>query len=102
VSLALGIDQNTLSHWHAVKALPFTGVWPTSFDEAVLWLESGKPTVAINRRLIVAGDGRTDKRLLYLDGKLAANTVGGTLIPTCTPIDLAAITKMVGGRFNVI
>jgi hypothetical protein len=100
--MALDMDQSTMQNWHCVKALPFISVWPESFDDAMLWLESGKPTVAINRRLIVAGDGRTDKRLLYLDGRLVANMVGGMLMPTCTPADLAVVKKMVGGRFNVI
>jgi hypothetical protein len=99
---ALRIEQNSMGAWHIVGKLPFVGTYPASLDAAMELLYAGHPTVAVNRRLIVAGDRRTDKRLLYLDGVLAANVVGGDLIPCCPPAELQELHTQVGGRFNAI
>jgi hypothetical protein len=65
-------------------------------------IEEGRPTVAVSRRLVVAGDVSTDKRLFYWDGKLAANATGGRLIPICSPDVLLAIKGALGGRYDAI
>lgn len=102
VANALGLDQHQLGNWLAVGHLPFRSTYPANFDEAMDWLFQGRPTVAVNKRLIVAGDSRTDKRLLYLDGRLAANLIGGDLVACCAPHELRELEHIVGGRFNVI
>lgn len=102
VGLSLGMEAAVLSHWSVVYDLPWLGTWPESFDEGLAMLERGCPTVAINRRLIVAGNRNTDKRLYYLDGTLVANSHGGRLIPMCRDHELAALNRMLGGRFDVL
>lgn len=98
----LGIDQHGMGNWGVLGRLPFFSVYPSGFDEAMEWLFKGNPTVAVNRRLIVAGDRKTDKRMLYLDGTLVATLVGGELQPCCTPHEVCELETIVGGRFRVI
>lgn len=102
VSNVLNLDQTAMGSWNAVGHLPFVGQFPDDFDDAMEWLYRGNPTVAVNKRLIVAGDRRTDKRLLYLDGVLVANLVGGDLVPCCASHELRELNSLVGGRFNAI
>lgn len=90
-----------LGPWGPVSKLPWFGTFPSSFDEVEDWLARGYITVAVNRRLIVAGTPELEKRLLYLDGELAGTVVGGKLHPTCGPSTLAALNKQLNGRYTI-
>lgn len=76
--------------------------YPSNWDELDRWIEDeGWHSVALNPRLIVAGSPSVDKRMLYLDGRLAATVIGGSLLPTVPGRAFATVVKMAGGRFHV-
>lgn len=102
VSVSLGADQSTLGTWAVVSSLPFKHTYPESLDDALRRIENGAVTVAVNRRLIVAGDRRSEKRLFYVDGVLAANVIGGRLHMVCRPEVERTLTKMLGGRYDCL
>jgi hypothetical protein len=102
VANRLGLHQGVLAAWTACGALPFCGTFPASYDEAEERIYNGAPTVAVNRRLIVAGDGQSTKRLLYMDGVLAATVLGGRLSYCGHPCVYDDLIRMTGGRFDVI
>lgn len=87
--------------WPNVLRLPWYGEFPASFDEAEQRLMDGALSVAVNRRLVIAGSPDLGKRLLYLRGKLVASVVGGTLHPCCMPEELDTLNKLTGGRYGV-
>ena len=89
-----------LRRWATVKYLPFNPVYPSSWDEAEAWLNDGWRTVAVNRRVIVGGMAGLDKRMIYLDGTLAANVRGGQVFFTCTPEQQRELVTFFGGRFD--
>lgn len=99
VSKALGLGVHLLGGWDTVMALPWTSTYPADIDGAERMISDGHRTVAVNRRLIIAGTPELDKRLLYLDGQLAATVQGGMLHPTCDDSDLATLVKLTGGRY---
>lgn len=99
VSRRLGVGAHILGSWDMVYALPWTSTYPSDIDAAERMIAEGHLTVAVNRRLILAGTPELDKRLLYLDGQLAATVQGGALHPTCSDDDLAALVKLTGGRY---
>ena len=100
--LILGVEASSLANWAYVGHLPWTGEWPASIEEAFALLESGRPTVAVNRRLIVAGERTTDKRMFYLDGTLVGNATGGRLIHLCPPAVAETLNTMLGGRYDAL
>lgn len=99
VSKALGVPIHILSDWSTVCALPWTSTYPDDIDGAERLIADGHYTVAVNRRLVLAGTPELDKRLLYLDGVLAATVQGGMLHPTCGDDQLATLVKLTGGRY---
>lgn len=101
VSRQLGYRTHHLTSWGNVMFAPWQTQYPRDIDEAERWIADGKPTVAVNRRLIIGGTPAIEKRMLYLDGALAATVVGGELFPTCGRSELAALNKYIEGRYNV-
>ena len=101
----VAMQKNTLvrylAGWGEVSKLPWFGKWPSSFDEVEDWLAEGYVTVAVNRRLVVAGSPELEKRMLYLDGQLVGTVIGGELFPTCGPATLAALNKQLNGRYTI-
>ena len=87
--------------WSAACRLPWYGEFPESFDEAEQRLMDGALSVAVNRRLVIAGSPDLGKRLLYMRGKLVASVVGGVMHPCCTPEELPLLEKLTGGRYDV-
>jgi hypothetical protein len=85
-----------------VELLPWLGTYPASLDAAMTLLQAGHPTVAVNRRFIVAGAPNTDKRMYYLDGTLAATSYGGRVVPHCDEYTAGTLFRMLGGRFDVV
>lgn len=70
------------------------------FTEACQRIDRGDAfSVAINRRIIVAGDS-SGKRMFYFDGELAATAEDGRLYPVADPTVLARINKLTGGVYR--
>jgi hypothetical protein len=76
--------------------------FPTYYtlDEAFALLDKGeKLTVAINPRVIVAGD-QTGKRMFYYNGLLAATAHGDRLFPCGDELLVRRIIKLTDGRYR--
>jgi hypothetical protein len=82
--------------------LPWTSLYPANFDEAEAKIAEGRCTVALNNRLIIAGLADVGKRLLFLDGVLAASVQGGVLHPACSGPRYDELLALCGGRYHVI
>jgi hypothetical protein len=58
-----------------------------------------KVSVALNPRLIVAGD-KSGKRMFYYNGQLAATASDGILHPMGEAVPMRRIAKMLEGRYH--
>lgn len=85
--------------WNRMCWLPWKGTFPASWAEAETLLAQGHVTVALNRRLVVGGLQTSEKRVVYVDGQLAATLIGGQMYPTCGDDTLAYLLQETGGRY---
>jgi hypothetical protein len=77
----------------------WTADYPTC-EEAFARIDSGSWfSVAISRRVIVAGDD-SGKRIFYYDGEPAASAIGGHLYPMGDESAVARIIKATGGTYH--
>lgn len=76
----------------------FYPVYPTHFEEALVKLSEGWLSVAINPRIIIAGDD-IGKRMIYYRGKLAATILGEQISPVADVTTCRLIDKVLEGRY---
>jgi hypothetical protein len=99
IAQAHGVSVRELSN--GSLALPYTGTFPASFDEAEQRIYDGALSVAVTRRLVVAGNRSVDKRMLYVDGVLAGSVVGGELFPVTEQDNVTLLHKLTNGRYKI-
>lgn len=76
----------------------FDPTYPKNVGEAFDMLSDGWLSVALNPRIIVAGDD-VGKRMVYYRGKLAATMTGGVLSPVADETTCGLINRAFGGRY---
>lgn len=77
----------------------FNPDYPRDYDEALGRLANGAVSVAINPRMIVAGDD-IGKRTIYYRGDLAATIIGNEAQAVTDELTVALINKVTGGRYT--
>lgn len=77
----------------------FSPDYPADYDEALGRLAGGAVSVALNPRMIVAGDD-IGKRTIYYRGDLAATIVGNEAQAVTDELTVALINKVTGGRYT--
>ncbi len=81
-----------------VEAL-FAPTYPENLEAALEMLGNGWLHVALNPRVILAGDD-LGKRMVYYRGQLAATMNGDTLSPVADPITCRLIHRALEGRYQ--
>jgi hypothetical protein len=99
IAEARDVSVRKLRSWPDLMPCIYKAEYPASFEELDAWLDAGRDSVALNRRLIISGD-TVGKRLLYLDGRLTATVYGGMLHHIGGYAEIEALNKLTGGRYG--
>ena len=81
-----------------VSAL-FKPTYPVDYEDALAMLADGWLSVAVNPRIIVAGD-IIGKRMIYYRGQLAATIHGDRISPVADALTCSLINRATGGRYT--
>jgi len=73
--------------------------YPPTLDDAIALLDEGHLSVALNQRVILAGDDN-GKRAVYYRGELAATISGGVVSPVSGVMTTSIIRRYLGGRYQ--
>ena len=80
--------------YSTLKAI-FYPIYPETYREALMWMEAGWFSVALNPRVIVAGD-TLGKRMVYYRGRLAATLIGNMATSQTDEVTRALIARALG------
>lgn len=75
--------------------------YPENFEAALELLGSGWLSVAVNPRIIIAGDD-VGKRMIYYRGQLAATINGDAACPVADELTCKLVDRATGGRYTWI
>lgn len=97
----LATERALRSGSNAVLRGIYKPMYPANYDEALTMLASGWLSVAINPRIIVAGDD-AGKRMIYYRGELAATITGDEALAVSDDLTTLLVDKATDGRYTWI